>query len=332
MADGPARTSARFPCVGLGAGHYESFYLKACHHVDPIALWIRYTVHKRPHRRATGSLWFTLFDANAEGPCAVKSTLPEPGVGEGSYIDIGESTFSPGHVRGGATGAGRNASWELTFESHAEPLLHLPRAWMYRSALPRTKLLSPHPDARFSGRAEIDGRELVLDGWRGMVGHNWGSQHAERWIWLHAAGLGEEGSGWLDVGLGRLWAGPMVTPWIANGALFLGGERHRLGGVGRIRRTEVRERPRYCEFALPGRDMTVQGRVEGERKDFVGWIYADPDGGEHNTVNCSVADLTLTVSRPGRRTVTLWADGSAAYELGMRESGHDVEVQPFADG
>ena len=38
------------------------------------------------------------------------------------------------------------------------------------------------------------------------------------------------------------------------------------------------------------------------------------------------------MSRPGRRAATLRAHGSAAYELGMRESDHGVEVEPFVDG
>lgn len=50
------RTSARFPGVGAGAGHYESFYLKACHPSEPLGLWVRYTVHKRPEAPPTGSL------------------------------------------------------------------------------------------------------------------------------------------------------------------------------------------------------------------------------------------------------------------------------------
>ena len=66
---------------------------------------------------------------------------------------------------------------------------------MYRARLPRTKLLSPAPAARFSGSLTVDGRSIDVDGWRGMAGHNWGAQHAERWIWLH--GLTEDGD-WLD--------------------------------------------------------------------------------------------------------------------------------------
>ncbi len=35
----------------------------------------------------------------------------------------------------------------------------------------------------------IDGERIELDAWPGMVGHNWGAEHAERWIWIHGAGL-----------------------------------------------------------------------------------------------------------------------------------------------
>ena len=48
-------------------GHYESFYLKACHPAEPLGVWIRYTVHKRPGEPPNGSLWFTLFDGAPGG-------------------------------------------------------------------------------------------------------------------------------------------------------------------------------------------------------------------------------------------------------------------------
>ena len=45
------------------------------------------------------------------------------------------------------------------------------------------------PDAVFTGWIEAGDRRTEVAGWRGMVGHNWGSEHAERWVWLHAVGL-----------------------------------------------------------------------------------------------------------------------------------------------
>ena len=135
----------------------------------------------------------------------------------------------------GASGRiGDEFAWELTLEGAEEPLFHLPRGWMYRARLPRTKLLSPAPAARFSGRLSVDGREIPVDGWRGMAGHNWGAQHAERWIWLH--GITADGD-WLDAAIGRVKLGPATTPWVGNGALSIAGDRYAL------RRAKVTEAP-----------------------------------------------------------------------------------------
>ena len=199
--------------------------------------------------------------------------------------------------------------------------------------IPRTKLLSPYPGALFSGTVKAGDRTVDLEGWPGMVGHNWGAEHAERWIWMHGTSFeGRFGSTWFDAGLGRIKIGPATTPWIGNGVLCLDGVRHRVGGIERTRSTDVRERPDGCEFTLPGKDLTIRGRVGAERKNFVGWIYADPDGSEHNTVNCSIADMTLDVERDGRERLRLTLSGGAAYELGMRERDHGMKIQPFADG
>jgi hypothetical protein len=323
------RTHARFPDVALDKGHYESFYMRAVDPQRPRGVWIRYTVHKRPGAPPKGSIWFTLFDHAADGPTAFKVTLDDVGAAPGEYIHVGSSRFEPGRLAGSANGH----EWDLAFDSAEPPYLHLPRGWMYRAPVPRTKLLSPYPDARFDGWVAVGEERIEVAGWPGMVGQNWGAEHAERWIWMHGTSFaGHEGSAWLDAGLGRIKLGPVTTPWIANATLSLDGERHRLGGPGRARATDVRETPTGCDFTLPGDGITVRGSVGAERKDFVGWIYADPDGPEHNTVNCSISHMRLTVERKGGLPVELETDHGAAYELGMREKDHGMPIQPFPDG
>jgi len=319
----PHPTEARFTAVPVEAGHYESFYLKACHPAEPLGVWIRYTVHKRPDALPNGSLWVTLFDGEAEGPRAHKETKPAPGAGDGHWIRVGEASMRAG----AASGAIEDAEWDLRFASPETPLFHLPRGWMYRARLPRTKLLSPVPAARFDGALRVDGREIAVDGWRGVIGHNWGAQHAERWIWLH--GVTDSGD-WLDVALGKVKLGRLTTPWVASGALSLDGERISLGGPGR--KVEVHETPESCDFVLRGKGVRVHGNVTAQRKDIVGWVYADPEGPEHNTVNCSIADMQLEVAREGGAGRELSFAGAAAYELGMRERDHGIPIQPFPDG
>ena len=78
-----------------------------------------------------------------------------------------------------------------------------------------------------------------MSGWRGTVGHNWGSEHADSWVWLHAAGFGAAPEASLELVLARIRVRPARSPWTAMGALNLGGQRILLGGLGRRPRANV---------------------------------------------------------------------------------------------
>lgn len=316
------------------AGHYESFYIKASRPGGGQSIWIRHTVHQRPGQERTAALWVTLFDADAEGPRATKQTVAasELSVPEGAYVEVAGAVLEPGRARGTAASDALRASWDLSFTNGGESLRHLPYEFLYRARLPRTKMLSPYPSSLFSGTFEIGDAKLVLDGWPGMIGHNWGAEHADRWVWIQASNLGGNEGDYLDIAAGRIKIGPMTTPWAANGRLVLDGEPYRLGGLDRIYGTEVDETPTSCEFTFPGRGVNVKGRVSAPAKDVVGWVYADPKGPEHNTVNCSIADIELKVERPGERHAHIEVPGAAAYELGMRETDHGIPLQPYPDG
>jgi len=328
-------TQARYPGVALGKGHYESYYLRACHPSEPLGVWIRYTIHKRPGAQPTGSLWVTLFDGAIPAPLACKVTRPFSELAEGGddYLRIGDSHFGAQRISGEASDERCHARWDLTLDSGEPALRHLPNERIYKTPLPRTKLLSPHPAARFSGTFELHGRTIDLDGWPGMVGHNWGAEHAERWIWMHGVGFeGQPNSSWLDVAVGRIKLGPLTTPWITNGALSIGGVRHALGGPARVRSTRIEETPSHCQLTLAGKGIEVSGSVGADLGAFVGWVYADPGGSEHHSVNCSVAEMKLTVKREGLAPLELRSAHGAVYELGMREHDHGVPIQPFPDG
>ncbi len=325
---------ARYAGVAAKAGHYESFYVKACEPGGGRGLWVRHTVHKRPGAAPTGSVWFCFFDRAAEGPRAAKVTV---GAGElevpaGSWLRVAEAEIGPGEMEGSLEAGGLAASWSLTFDGDSVPGKYLPADWLYEAPLPRTKFVAPWPDVRFEGRLEIDDESIQLSGWPGMVGHNWGSEHAERWIWIEGTGFEGSPGTWFDAGAARVRLGSRTSPWIPSGTISLDGERHRLGGLGAIRAAHIEEAPSVCSFFLPGKDLVVHGRVSAPEKDFVGWVYADPAGPEHHTVNCSAADLELTVERPGLPPRRLELPGGGAYELGMRETDHGIPIQPFPDG
>jgi hypothetical protein len=329
------RSKARFPDVPEKAGHYESFYLKLNRPGGGRALWIRHTVHKRPGEPPTCALWFVLFDADAAGPRATKAQfgadrLDAP---EHSYIRVGDAVLGEGRATGSVSTDALAAKWDLSFDDDHEPFHHLPRDFLYEAKLPKTKLLSPYPNALYRGTVEVGGEKIVIDGWRGMVGHNWGAEHAERWIWVQGAAFeGRDPGDYFDLAAGRIKIAGLRTPWVGNAMLVLDGVEHRLGGLERIPSTKVVESPTGARFQLKGKDVRVTGRVGAERKDFVAWIYADPVGPEHHSINCSIADLELDVEVEGRPAERLIVSGAAAYEFGTREFDHGIPVQPYPDG
>jgi hypothetical protein len=308
-------------------------------------------VHKRPGHSPRGSVWFTLFDAGEGRPFMHKLTTDELTAPRSGWIAVGGAgeEVRDGDANGeraaaegasltgdGAHGRCGAASWSLRFTCEEPELRHLAREWLYRARLPRTKLTSPAPAARFDGPIEVagaPGRGAEAQGWRGMVGHNWGAEHAERWIWLHGLDFEEAPDAWLDVALGRVKVAGRLTPWVANGALSIDGKRFRVGGLS-ARGLHVAETPDGCELRLTGeRGLELEARVSVPTGTAAGWRYADPDGGAHDVVNCSIAALELNVKLPGEQVPrSLHSAHGAAYELGMREHDHGVPIAPFPDG
>jgi len=322
----PQQVAAQFPSLVAGGG-YESYYLRAVDPASGRAVWLRHTFHcSGDGASAVGSIWLTLFGDDG-GVLATKQSTsdisPEP---PGGWVRVGDSVFGPDDIEGHCDGA----RWSLTWRARDRPLRHLPTELLYRLPLPKTKPESPMPFVHVTGEVTIDGTTFVLDGWPGMVGHNWGTQHAERWIWLHGVGFAERDDAWLDLLVGRVRVGSKVLPWVAMGTLSLGGRRTRLGGLGR--RPEVIATPNDLALSVrgaAGSELTL--RAQSPLDQIVVWRYADPDGSEHHVANCSACSLELEFR--GRRgyQLSLTTTYGGTYELGMRETDHGLAVQPFSD-
>jgi hypothetical protein len=301
----------QWPHVRPDRGHYESFFLRAFDPTRPRAVWIRYTMVRPPGGAPTGQLWCSLFDRAAGVARGYRVDAGEPATGDGAWIRFGDSAFGVGHVHGSAD----RTSWSLRFPDGEPPLRHFPERWMYTGRVPRTKLVSVTPSTVFDGALTVDGEQIAVDGWPGMVGHNWGEEHATRWIWVH--GLGFDGAGsdtWLDLAIARVRWGRLTTPWVANGVLSLDGRRHRVGGLRR--NVGVTETDTGCEVRIPGAEATVTASVSAPEQAFVTWEYPAPRSTESRVVHCSVADLSVRVERAEGPPVELAATGRAAYELG----------------
>ncbi|HNF83593.1 MAG TPA: hypothetical protein PLE13_06365 [Solirubrobacterales bacterium] len=308
---------------------YESWYARLVSPDGSLALWIRYTIDKLPNQEATGTIWFTLFDGEAERPLARRLVGQPASAPVNTWARIGESTIGPAGLHGECF----EAAWQLRFEPRAPVLFHLPRPRFYELPLPKTKPISPVPFGDFSGSVNFGERQISVEGWHGMIGHNWGSEHAERWIWLHGSDFDEDPEAWLDIVMGRIRVAGRLLPWVANGAISTGGEIRRIGGMF-ASGVNVKEPPLRLEAGLPVAGKSyLELEVDSPPNLTVGWQYgdpADPEAEAHEVANCSAAQMKATLTMPGHNAVTnLGTLRGAVYELGMTETDHGI---PISDG
>ncbi|MGH3286877.1 MAG: hypothetical protein ACRDPD_19705 [Streptosporangiaceae bacterium] len=209
------------------------------------------------------------------------------------------------------------------------PLRPLRPPVLYRAPLPRIKLEAVVPDGQVTGMLQVDGREVSVSGWRGTAAHNWGSEHADSWVWLHAADFGAAPEAWLELVLARIRVGPARSPWTAMGALGLGGERIALGGLGRRSRVDARPGRLAADVYAPGTRLRLS--VALAEDDQVAVACADPRGGTRTVAHAALASVELTMQRPGNRELTL-TSGRAAYEYGARQPGPGIVPEALPEG
>ncbi len=302
----------RAPAAAVGVRLYESHYLTAAAPGGGRAVWLRYTANKESGEPARGTLWCTVF-ARAGEPIARRAgsaeALGTPPAGAWARID--GATIAPGRAEGEL----EDCSWSVTWRADAPALPYLPWAGLYDRALPRSNGVALAPAATFEGHLDVAGERVELAGWRGMVGHNWGADHADRWIWLHATGLGDRHpDGWLDLILARVRVRGRLSPWLPSGGAYIDGalRRVKLGRDARGLRVEVAAETLTVALPrlLPGGGLEVATR--SPPANTVHWDYASPGGGGRQVRNCSIASARLTLG--GAEPIEI--EGSFAVEVG----------------
>jgi hypothetical protein len=231
----------------------------------------------------------------------------------------------PDRFLGEAAMSGQAASWDLAVASGEPSLRHLRPAVLYRAPLPRTKLEAAVPHGIVSGMLQVSGAPIAVAGWHGTVGHNWGSEHADSWVWLHAAGLGERPGDWLELVLARIRAGRALLPWTAFGALSLGGDRLPLGGLGRA--ATVSAGSGRLTATVPAPRGRLELTVTADPGDTAVLTYADPAGGTRVVSHSALAGAELTLRRPGgdqRLAASL-----CAYEYGTSHAVPGIDPRPL---
>jgi hypothetical protein len=314
---------------GSDRGHYESWFQRANHPSRRLAFWIRYTIFSPAGHpeNAVGELWAIAFDGERSRVVAVKEVHPLAECTlsrERLDVRIAGATLDHERLEGGASHAGHDVRWALRYEGDAPPLLLLPPK-LYDASLPKAKVLVGTPLARYSGRLEIDGEPLEVDGWVGSQNHNWGQKHTDHYAWGQVAGFDEDPEAFLELSTARLKLGPVWTPFLTPLVLRLGGREYALTGIGQALRAHARFRPFEWRFSSHGPDVRIEGKIHASARDVVALRYDNPPGGQKICLNTKLAACELLIERDGEPPLRLETEHRAAFEILTDEAPEGME-------
>lgn len=328
----PPWNAVRFdPAHPPPAGHVESYFFKLNDPTGRRALWLKATLLARRGAPAVAEAWAIAFD-RGHAHRAAKEVVPLRGGwhDRASFspqkldIRVGAATFGEETLEG-TLGASPTLRWALSYQGRLGPLVPFPSPSLYTGAFPRSKLVSPSPDARFSGWYEVDGERIEVDGWRGMQGHNWGSSHAFRYAWAHCNQFDQEDDLVFEGLTGKVRVGPALTPPLTLLCIRHRGVRYDWTRPIDWLRARGAMTTRRWEFGARSDLGSVEGYLEAPTEDLVGLTYENPSGPTTYCLNSKLARAELEF-RPAGRPVIRCSSRTAALELGTTDPAHGVRV------
>ncbi|HEY1693576.1 MAG TPA: hypothetical protein VGG39_15515 [Polyangiaceae bacterium] len=312
-------------------GHVESWFLKANDPRARRALWLKWTIWasaEDPRRgHAVAETWAIAF-GGTDGHVATKTTVPFERAAftrDALGASVDGCTLTETAARGRVESGGRVIAYDLGIEAREGPLVHFPARWMYERGFPRQKIVSPIPNARMRGRVEVQGETWDVDGWPGMVGHNWGAGNSESYAWGHCNAWDDGDDVVFEGFSARVRAGGVLLPPSTALCLRHHGTSYLLTGLASLLTNRGSISPRRWRFHGSGPRVSIDGEMWADTDDLVGLFYPNPDGTTCYCLNSKLAHAEVTVRIEGRAPRTLRSE-RAALEVATRDPNHGVRM------
>lgn len=307
-----------------GVGHVESYFLKLNDLSAERALWVKATILAR--RRGADPIaeaWAIAFERGLP-PVAAKETFP---LSRARFapreLDVELPALSLSRTR--ARGEVGDVSFDLALDNPGPPFVHFPSERMYTGPFPSNKQVSPMPDLRARGEARVGDRRWTVDGWRGLLGHNWGRAHAFTYAWGHCCVWDDAEDLVFEGESGRVRAGSVLLPTTTLLLVRHRGETHALNRVRHLATNRGSFSFRRWRFSGSGATLAVRGELWAETSDLVGLRYENPDGATTYCLNSKLASARLSITPRGGRPFVA-SSRAAALEIGTRDPAHGVRV------
>ena len=316
----------RFAGAAKG-GHSESYFLKLNDPTGRRALWLKATILKKLDAGPVAEVWAIAFDREGEH-IGVKEVMPFTDASfsrEAFDVRAGRVRFRDGRVEGAVSMDGHEVEWELDFTTDAPPLVPFPSERMYADSMPYWKFVSPHPDSRFQGKYRVDGQDVVVDGWHGMQGHNWGKRHTEFYAWGHCNQWDDADELVFEGASGQPKIGPVMAPMVSMFFVYHRGVRYSFNEPKYLLKTKADVTLRRWEFSAENDLARVEGAIHASTDDFVGLRYENPDGKMTYCLNSKIADARIRFAVEGRPPIEA-TTRAMAFEVGTKDRGHGVRL------
>jgi hypothetical protein len=184
--------------------------------------------------------------------------------------------------------------------------------------------VTPVPNARVAGTVTVQGERWDLQGWPGMIGHNWG-RHTEVYVWGHCNSWDDGADVVFEGASGRVRAAGVLLPLRTALVVRHQGTTYALTDLRSLARNEASLTERRWRFHGAGPRIAIEGEVWADTDDFVGLFYTNPDGVTIHCLNSKIAHAEMTLRISGRAPRTLRTT-RAALEIGTRDPNHGVRM------
>lgn len=279
------------------------------------ALWARYQILARRGRAPRTSVWGVFFSDAHVAARADDEARPR---------ELHASPFAIQSTAGrldaaGAVGRLPGLAWDLAWKADAPAWSVLPHPWMLAAPFPRMKVATPVPRAVADGTITLAGRRIQVAQATLMLGHTWGTAHARRWAWVHAA----IGDVVFEAVTGVPFAG---SPPLTSARLRVADSEFALSGIRTLLGAPSSFAPVRWKLRAEGPDARVVADAAADDAGVVALEYRDPSGGRRVCHGCERARIELSVeSSAGARTLS----GFASLEVGLAAPAPGFAAQPY---
>lgn len=284
-------------------GLYESNYLKGNAPDGSGAFWLKHNILTPAEAGAAPSVaefWCVLWLEDWR-PRVWKRVVDLDQVRLGRdrvAMDDDRVSLETDHVAGQLDGD-PDVRWDLAIRDELPPLRHLAADWMYEKGFPRKKAVTGSPRAVFDGAFQVGDRTVDVGGWVGHRQHNWGTEHAERYvygscnIWDADADLTIEG---ITVRV-ELVAG-IRSPWLTLLRGLRDGQPYGKGTIwASLRQAGDVDFPRWTAWGGGRGEVRTRLEMELDPTHTAGLRYLHPDGKVSYCYNAKDASVDLLLDR-----------------------------------